>query len=1070
MRCHSCASENSAQSSFCETCGRPLVTHCPQCARQNSALADCCTECGAALHGNGTLSDSSTRSVPDSGERKLVTILFADIVDSTQAIALLDVEEAMERLHPAVEVMCRVVRSHEGVVMSTLGDGIMAIFGAPRAQEGHALLACQAALAMQKELKPELGNPIRVGMHSGEVVSSIWNSDITRDPDVHGVSIHLASRIQKAARPGEIWISGQCYRLVRAFCHARALGQQWLRGFPQPLELFSLVSLKPAVASQQFSGALLTKFRGRSDELTALLSALQSTQNAHARVVGISGPPGMGKSRLCYEFAELCRSQNIPVLEARALPYGHATPLQPVLEFLRLLFRISSLDDAVAARHRVEQFLLALDPSFMGDLPVLYDFLGLHDKTQRAPVLDPKARHVRLLDIVKRIVQSAGATTSVIIVEDLHWLDEASEEFVSTLVDAIPSTRALLIVNYRPAYSASWMTCSHFQHIWLPELSLADTTSIVEELVGHDPLLTGFRQRLAERSQGNPFFAEELIRSSVASGILVGQYGSYSPGKLSDEAALPDTVQAVVASRIDRIPEADKGVLQVGSICGKEFSFKVLQRVIGIEDSTLNEVLARLCSAELLQQQTFGQNRLYAFRHPLIQEVVYASQLKTRRRTLHAFVAKATEEFHKDRVDEISGLLAYHYEAAGQSINAANAATRAAMWIGNSNTAQALKLWRKVRILLQSEVRSAATDTLRIMASGQIVNVGWREGMAAEEARPFFDEAIHWAREANDTASEMLLLACYGRIVAASGPADEYVNHAKEALRLATGDERSIRAAFLNAVLSHAYRLAGKLREALVANSTAFDILFKSEHLDQDLGAFKVQQILGFDLKLWVLATRGRILARLGSLAEAEKTLNLVIESEAKLFDPTVQFIPHLCYVEIAELRRDVALAEKHSSCLAAIAQKSGIPYLKVYQLACSASSKFIDRDFFAAIQDFSRAIEYARSAKAALEYEPEILSSLASSYLGAGQTDRAASTAKEAAEVAKARNARLAECRALITYGAAILTSPAPMALSQAQDAFARAEELIRTTGAAIYQPILEQEMVNLVDRAAIH
>ena len=349
------------------------------------------------------------------GERKQATVLFADIVGSTGLIAGLDPEQAMDRLRPAVTAMCVAVDRYLGSVIRTLGDGIMAIFGAPDAREGHALLACQAALAMQEAFRPGGEIAIRVGLHSGEVVSGVLKLDQVKEQEAHGLTVHLASHLQQLATPGGIWMTEDCCRLVRPYCQVRPLGPHLVKGFRDPFELYALLGLRPAMTAQQFRGQALTSFRGTGCRAGgAARSDARYRRAATPRWSGISAMPGAGKSRLCYEFAQWCRAQAVPVLEARALIYGHATPFRPVLQFLRAWFQILPGDaDAIAETADRPPPALAR-PSFAADLPIFHEFLGVADQADPAPRLDPKARHARLLDILRRIILAQGAETSVL--------------------------------------------------------------------------------------------------------------------------------------------------------------------------------------------------------------------------------------------------------------------------------------------------------------------------------------------------------------------------------------------------------------------------------------------------------------------------------------------------------------------------------------------------------------------------------------------------------------------------------------------------------------------------------
>ncbi len=1056
MRCRVCDAVTSDDSVVCAGCGASLARLCRQCGHSHAATARFCANCGAALRpGATTHGPEGPPAISALGERKQATVLFADIVGSTGLIAGLDPEQAMDRLRPAVTAMCAAVERHFGSVIRTLGDGIMAIFGAPSAREGHALLACQAALAMQEAFRPEGQIAIRVGLHSGEVVSGVLKLDQVREQEAHGLTVHLASHLQQLATPGGIWITEDCCRLVRPYCQVRPLGPHLVKGFRDPIEVYALLGLRAATAAPLFRGQDLTSFRGREPELAILRGAMREAAGGNAMVVGISAMPGAGKSRLCYEFARWCRAQLLPVLEARALIYGHATPFRPVLQFLRAWFQILPGDTDAIARRRIAHRLLALDPGFAADLPIFQEFLGVPDQADPSPRLDPKARHARLLDILRRIVLAQGAAASVLIIEDLHWLDEASNEFITALVDAAAGTRMMLVVNYRPGYSAGWMRRPHFRELPLPDLSPADTDAILEELIGGHPRLREIRRGVARRSAGNPFFAEELVRSLAEKDVISGEQGSYVPGDRHGEEILPPTVEAVLGARIDRLGEPHKTLLQIGAIIGKEFPLAVLEQVAGAWMGDNETSLGVLCDAGLLHEQPGSGGQGFAFVHPLTQEVAYATQLRARRSALHAEVAQAIEAFYGDRTDEFAGLLAHHYEAAGRLAEAASQAVRAARWVGTTDPSQAIKHWHQVRVLLRRMERSPASDPLRAMASGQIAMLGWREGMPAEEARGFVEEALGWAREL-DPSMVQLLLATDGRItVASGGPADAYIARLHEALALDPEGIDVGRVATLNAVLSHACNMAGLLENALAASDHALAHASRIAPSDH--------QFVGFNLGHWVRSLRGRILVRLGRFAEARRQMDEMLRIEPDLVDPAIQFIPHFGYVELAWCRGDAALAEEHASHVAAIARRSGIGYLHVYARAFSGTAKAIAGNFDAAAVEFAAGLEFARTAKVALEYEPDMLAGLAECHRHMGQFEQAIAVSRAAIAVAAARTTRLPECRASITCAAAMISCPDAADHGAHVALLRRAERLVRESGTPIYEPLLRHEQARL-------
>lgn len=1056
MLCERCGGDNPAGNRFCHGCGSPLPVTCTACSHLSPPGSAFCGACGSPLGLASRPVHSPPATRPDNtvrGELKQVTVLFADLVSSTELVAGLTAEDAMQRLKPALDAMCEAVARFEGTVVRTLGDGILAFFGAPRAQEGHALLACEAALAMRDAFRARgEAMSVRIGLHSGEIVADAPLVDTVSERGAYGLTIHLASRVPAKAEPGEICLTEETYRLARSFCDVGPLGRHRLRGVPEPIELYLLKNLKPAVASQQFRGVALATFRGREREMALLQRTLAAVETRGSRVTGIVGAPGTGKSRLCYEFAEWCRARFIPVFEARAQPYGAATPLQPVLEFLRsTYFNVSPEDEPDLAIKQIAKRLAELGSTFEEDLWLVCDFLGIRHGRGSPSWLNPKARNVRLLDIVRHMVRQRGALASVIIIEDLQWLDQASEEFVATLVDAVIPTKTVLIVNFRPAYLAPWMRGPQYQQVELAELTPTDTDDLVSELLGERPELADVRRRVAERSGGNPFFAEELIRSLVEHLAIVGERRAYAPGISGVSDALPPTVQAVIGARIDRLAPADRDLLHTAAIIGKEFQTAVLQSVANLPPVEIEAALARLCAAEMLQLRSGQDGQGYGFRHPLTQEVAYSTQLRARRSVLHARVARAIEQFYPERLDEFAALLSHHFEQAGEAAAAAEYAARAARWIGSTSPAEAIRHWHKVRALKAGLPRSPGGDALRIAASSQIAWLGWREGMTSEEAKPFIQEALEWAREIDDSMIPLLLFV-EGRIAGASGgQADAYVDAVKQALALTESRHLAGRAATLNASLSQAYGWAGLLREALAASDAALAGVPEVTDFEQ--------QFLGYSVEHWILGLRGRILVRLGRFDEARLCFDRILALDPALIDPTVQFIANLGHVDLAWCLGDAGMASTHAWHVIELATRQASPYLRAYSLSCIGTAQAISENYHAAILSLGEGVEFVRAARVAMEIEPEMLASIADCQLRAGAFAAAIDKAREAIVVAQDRHARLPECRATITLGAALAAvGTGPDRLGEVAALIDRADALIELTGAGIYRRLLEE------------
>lgn len=1071
MECPACHTANPDSNRFCEACGGALRYKCAACGFDCPPLARFCGGCGVALgregsadpvapahHGGILASELSTGW----GELKQATVLFADIVSSTEQIAQLDPEQAMDRLKPAVMLMCEAVERFGGTVMRTLGDGVMALFGVPKALEGHARLACESALHMQAAFT---GNPqgfsIRVGLHSGLVASDPQAHDSGKGGGAHGLTIHLASRVIGLAPPGGVTMTQECHSQVRDLVDVESIGQPPLKGIPEPVEIFRLKGLKAAFASQHFHQAKLTPFRGRDEEMALLAQGQRLTEAGNAQVIGVSGGPGTGKSRLCFEFAKWCRARGKAVFEVRAQLYGSATPLQPVLELMRtFLFAIDNADTPATARDKIAARLAQLGAAQPGDEGLLCDFLGVLDAQAAPPAAAPaKARRARLLAVVAALVRQAADTASVILIEDMHWLDEASEEFVAALVDAAASTRIMVVLNYRPSYSSPWAGLDKFREIELRELNAADTDAIVRELMSYRREFRDIAQLITRRSGGNPFFAEELVRAIAERGVLSGDPHHGGNGLESVERALPATVQAVIGARIDRLGEVEKSILQMCAIIGKEVPQAILESVAGSLRGHLEGAMDALCRAEMIQSQPAAGGRRFSFRHPLIQEVAYESQMKARRAAIHASVASAMEHLYAGQPGEFAALISHHHECAGQHLRAAEHSARAAQWLGLTDSAQAIKHWHKVRTLLAGQDQGEAAERMRALACSQISLLGWREGLSLEQVQPYIDEAMELAVRV-DSRLTQLLLTIEGRMLQASGgPADWYVQRVREALRLADAEADRGRLATLNAALCHACGWAGLLNDALAASEVALADVALIDRADQDFMGFSVEQ--------WVLGMRARLLMRCGRFEEAQACWERMLEVQGAAADPAVQVIRHLGFVELAWCNDDAALAQQHSAQLSDMAQRHALPYLKPIALTCRGMALTIAADHASATSAFDEALALVRRENLGVEYETEILAGHAECQRRAGNLGRARELAEEALDIARQRTMRLAECRVMTTLGA-IMLDDRGVGDDVAPVMLAAASKLVGETGAVIYGRHLQAAMGRMQSLAA--
>jgi len=1067
MQCSRCDSENKDGNDYCESCGTLLGIKCDVCSHINGATSRFCGQCGAALVSAAANHDPTSQRILRSlstkgGERKHLTILFADIRNSTSLIdSLGDPELGMRRLEPVLNLMKDAVHRYDGIVNKIQGDGVMALFGAPRPHEDHAVRGCLAALAMQDAVArlADPGLQIRVGIHTGEVVVQTIENSIYQTYDAAGANVHLANRLEQLADEGCILITKDTYAGAKQFVEVVPLGMQAIRGIAAPVELFRLTKLLNAPASDVFrSGRRLTSLIGRSGQFAALEAELAHTVKGNGRVVGVVGEAGIGKSRLCFEFTENCRRQGIRVYEGRVLAHARATPFQPVLELLRDIFDIRSKDSVEEARRRVIERSAALSSSEQQQ-QLLLEFLGLGDPEHPAPKLDSRVLKMQLLDLVKTLVRSGSRdAATVVVIEDLHWIDAASEEFVEALADAIVDSMTLLVVNFRPGFAAAFMQRPHYRQIVMPPLAAEQARLLLRQHFGDDPSLALLSRDIIERAQGNPFFLEELVNAVIERGDFEGERGAYRLKRGIDTVPLPTTVQAVVAARIDHLEETAKQVLETASVIGRMVSLSVLQRVAALPNDELSEAISQLRQAELLYDFPPYDQGVLAFRHPLIQEVAYETQLRSRRTKLHAAVANAIECFDWGNLDEFAGLLAFHYEAAGQVLEAVTHLQRAARWIGRTNSAEALKSWKKVRALLQDLPHSEHNDRQRALASGQILNFGWQEGVSADEMKPYAEEALRYARS-SDKMHEPILLGAYGRILAATAAADDYVNLVEDAVKLTSSEGDVGRFATINGMLSQAYFMSGRLNEALNAGAVALAAIAEQGGFETNVTlGLNANQILGFDIEQWIKGLRTRILVRLGRFDEARERLAEVLQPSLEGVAPVVQFIPHFASVEMAWGTGDPHLARRHAARVAELAEQSAMPYLRVASIVCAGLADGTAGEFAAGARHLREAIDFAHRARAGLEFEARMLADFADMLYRAGDLDAALAASNEAIDVARRRTDRLAECHASAVRGLTIVATGDVADDGESNQLLEHAERLLSVSGAAFFQPQLAQ------------
>jgi class 3 adenylate cyclase/tetratricopeptide (TPR) repeat protein len=636
-----------------------------------------------------------------------VTVLFADLKGSMELLADRDPEEARNLLDPVLKRMMEAVHHYEGTVNQVMGDGIMALFGAPIGHEDHAVRACYAALRMQRrinlyadEVQRAGGTPVqvRVGLNSGEVVVRAIGSDLHMDYTAVGQTTHLAARMEQMAKPGSALVTGDTLKLAEGYVQVRPLGAVPVKGLDTPTQVYELTGSVPARSRLQASAARgLTRFVGRDSELQQLAQALERAAAGHGQAVAVVGEAGVGKSRLVWEFTRSHRTQGWLVLESGSVSYGKATPYLPVIELLKAYCRIQERDDPREIRERVAGKLLMLDRALEPLLTPLLALLDLPVDDAAWDALDPPQRRQRTLDAVKRLLlRESQVQPLLVLFEDLHWIDSETQALLDGLMESLPTARMLLLVNYRPEYEHAWGRKTYYLQLRIDPLPPESAEALLRALLGEDRTLEPLKRVLIERTEGNPFFLEESVRTLVETQVLVGERGAYRMTRVPELWQIPATAQAILAARIDRLAPEDKRLLQTAAVIGKDVPLALLQAIADVPEDTLRRGLTDLQAAEFLYETSLFPDLEYTFKHALTHEVAYGSVLQDRRRALHTSIVGAIEALYPDRLTEHVERLAHHavrgelWDKAAQYLRQAGAKA-----VARSATREAIELFEQ---------------------------------------------------------------------------------------------------------------------------------------------------------------------------------------------------------------------------------------------------------------------------------------------------------------------------------------------------------------------------------------
>jgi len=1082
MRCVRCGFENPADASFCGECAAPSAStlSCPSCGKANPAKQKFCNGCGGQLGGS---TDRSAFPEPRSytpkhltekiltsrsaleGERKQVTVVFADVKGSMDLSEQVDPEEWHRIMDRFFAILTEGVHRFEGTINQFTGDGVMALFGAPIAHEDHAHRACYAVLHLQEELQRYademrlehgLGFSVRMGLNSGEVVVGKIGDDLRMDYTAQGHTVGLAARMEQIADPGKALVTGHTAKLVAGYFALRDLGNTQIKGLRDPLPVFELEGVGRVRARLEVSQARgFSRLVGRQSEIAVLEAALERAIAGNGQVIGVVAEAGTGKSRLCHEFAERCRAQEIPVYEGHGVSHGKDIPLLPALEFQRSYFAITEQDTAKTARDKIAGGMLLLDETLTERLPIIFDFLGVSDPNGPAPPLGPDVRQRQLFDVVRRLSRARSTREpAVYLFEDLHWFDRASDEYLKNLIEIASGSRTLVLLNFRPEYHAEWMQRSYYQQLPLLPLGPEGINELFADLLGSDPSLKNLRELIKGRTGGNPFFIEEILRSLIETGAVAGTKGAYHLATPSEEIGLPATVQSVLAARIDRMPEREKRVLQTASVIGKKFSEPILRRVAELEDGDLAAALHALTSAEFLYLETLYPDAEYAFKHPLVQEVAYGSQLTERKTRVHAAIARAVEEVDSGKLGERAALLAYHWEHAGDAREAAKWHRRAAKWVGFNNPNEAIRHWGSVRELVDTLPETPEHFAERAAVRAHIIAYRARLGDVEDQSSTLFREGRELATRSGDPHVLSQLLNGFGLLRLFAGAISEALDPLLEAIRRADETEDIGLRVTVRYGLSAAYLWAGRFRDFLPVAEQGLGLA----RGDLDLGADQ----LGFSPSLGLSFMHGGALSLTGYPCAGGTELDQVIE----LARPSQQLTPlsasYVWHVLRCEVTGEAASALAYGQQAVDYAERTGNQIARILAYLCLGRANILNRAWQDALDVLETAVTIGRERRIPVQ-EGGVLASMAAAHLGLGDAAGALAVADEAIAVCRRRGARLWEFSALLTRMRALRETQGLQATIEVEAVLAEADAWLEMSGAKSYEPFLHVERSEL-------
>jgi len=697
MRCPECQLDNREGANFCNECGYKFELTCPECGATNRVGSKFCDECGTKLRlpvdqapkdlsldqklaklqkylPKGLTEKILSQRDRIEGERKQVTVMFCDMENFTHLSESLGIEEAYSVVDRTYEILIHKVHEYEGTVNEMTGDGIMALFGAPLALEDAPQRAIRSSLAIHREmvkfsvqLKQEKKDAppvkMRIGIHTGPVVVGSVGNDLRVEFKAVGDTVNLASRMEGQAQPGTTCITEDTFKLTEGFFRFEALGRRKVKGKQEPINAYRVIA--PSSRRTRFDVSAdrgLTPFVGRERELELLLDGLERSKAGRGQAFSIMAEAGVGKSRLLYEFRKAVAYEDVTFLEGKCLSYSRGVPYHLHIDTLKANFDIKEEDRHSEIREKVKKGIQIVAADEHSTLPYFLELLSARDDGVDKISVSPEEKKNRMMDALKQIVLKGSEIRPLILAyEDLHWVDKSSEEVLKYVLESIPGARVLLIFTYRPEFVHTWGAKSYHSQLTLNRLSNRESLLMVYHILQSEKLDSNLEEFILEKTEGIPFFIEELIKSLKDLKIIERENNRYRLTKDISEVTIPATIQDVIMARVDSLPEEIKSLLQTASSVGREFGHYLIQKVTGFGEQALLSHLSALKNSELIYERGIYPHSTYIFKHALTQEVAYDSLLLRKKKQIHERIGKSMEALYPDRLEEHYELLAYHY-------------------------------------------------------------------------------------------------------------------------------------------------------------------------------------------------------------------------------------------------------------------------------------------------------------------------------------------------------------------------------------------------------------------------